>query len=125
MRRRRLLFLLTTSGFLVAKVVNADLSKSSQQLTAELPLRLKAPPGWKVIDNKKLQREFMFKDFVAAFGFMAKVAIIAEKMEHYPEWFNVYNRVVIDLTSHDNQKISGRITKLDIDLATKINGLLK
>lgn len=73
-------------------------------------------PEWKVV-NGKLNRAFKFKDFVEAFAFMTKVAIIAEKMDHHPELFNVYNRVVIDLTTHD----VGGISSLDIDLAKKIN----
>jgi 4a-hydroxytetrahydrobiopterin dehydratase len=75
---------------------------------------------WKVI-NGKLNRIFEFKDFVDAFAFMTKVAIIAEKMDHHPELFNVYNRVVIDLATHD----IGGIGVLDIELAKKIDALIK
>jgi 4a-hydroxytetrahydrobiopterin dehydratase len=75
---------------------------------------------WKVIDDK-LNRVFEFKDFVDAFAFMTKVAIVAEKMDHHPELFNVYNRVVIDLTTHD----VGGIGVLDIELAEKINTFVK
>lgn len=71
---------------------------------------------WKVVD-KKLNRAFEFDNFVDAFAFMTKVAIIAEKMDHHPELFNVYNRVVIDLTTHD----AGGIGELDIELAKKID----
>jgi 4a-hydroxytetrahydrobiopterin dehydratase len=71
---------------------------------------------WKVVDGK-LNRAFKFKDFVEAFGFMTKVAIVAEKMGHHPNWSNVYNRVVIDLITHD----LGHIGPLDIELAKKIN----
>jgi 4a-hydroxytetrahydrobiopterin dehydratase len=71
---------------------------------------------WKVVDGK-LNRAFKFKDFVEAFGFMTKVAIIAEKMGHHPELSNVYNRVVIDLVTHD----AGGIGPLDLELAKKIN----
>jgi 4a-hydroxytetrahydrobiopterin dehydratase len=73
---------------------------------------------WKLVNNK-LNKAFKFKDFVTAFGFMTKVAIVSEKMDHHPELFNVYNRVVIDLTTHD----AGGISNLDIDLAKKIDGL--
>jgi 4a-hydroxytetrahydrobiopterin dehydratase len=73
---------------------------------------------WKLVNNK-LNKTFKFKDFVTAFGFMTKVAIVSEKMDHHPEWFNVYNRVTIDLTTHD----AGGISNLDIDLAKKIDGL--
>lgn len=75
---------------------------------------------WKVI-NDKLNRTFEFKDFVDAFAFMTKVAIVAEKMDHHPELFNVYNRVVIDLATHD----IGGIGVLDIELAKKIDDLIK
>jgi 4a-hydroxytetrahydrobiopterin dehydratase len=71
---------------------------------------------WKVVDGK-LNRAFKFKDFVDAFGFMTKVAIVAEKMGHHPELSNVYNRVVIDLVTHD----AGGIGPLDLELAKKIN----
>jgi 4a-hydroxytetrahydrobiopterin dehydratase len=73
---------------------------------------------WQVVDDK-LNRAFKFDNFVDAFAFMTKVAIIAEKMDHHPELFNVYNRVVIDLTTHD----AGGIGALDIDLAQKIDAL--
>ncbi len=71
---------------------------------------------WKVVDGK-LNRAFKFKDFVDAFGFMTKVAIVAEKMGHHPELSNVYNQVVIDLVTHD----AGGIGPLDIELAKKID----
>jgi 4a-hydroxytetrahydrobiopterin dehydratase len=74
---------------------------------------------WEVI-NDKLNRVFEFKDFVDAFAFMTKVAIVAEKMDHHPELFNVYNRVVIDLATHDIRGIG----ILDIELAKKINALI-
>jgi len=73
---------------------------------------------WKVV-NDKLNRTFEFGNFVDAFAFMTKVAITAEKMDHHPELFNVYNRVVIDLTTHD----VGGIGALDINLAQKIDAL--
>lgn len=75
-------------------------------------------PEWKVVDGK-LNRAFKFDSFVDAFAFMTKVAFAADKMEHHPEFFNVYNRVVIDLATHDVDGISN----LDIDLAEKINAL--
>ena len=73
---------------------------------------------WKVV-NEKLNRVFEFDNFVDAFAFMTKVAMVAEKMDHHPELFNVYNRVVIDLTTHD----AGGIGVLDIELAQKIDAL--
>jgi len=75
--------------------------------------------GWAIVDDK-LQKNFKFKDFVEAFGFMSKVAIVADKMGHHPELFNVYNKVRIDLTTHD---VNG-ISNLDFELAQKIDKLL-
>ena len=74
------------------------------------------PEGWAVVDGK-LHRELKFDNFVEAFGFMAMVGLLAEKANHHPDWSNSYNKVVIDLVSHDK----GEITDLDIDLATAIN----
>jgi 4a-hydroxytetrahydrobiopterin dehydratase len=71
------------------------------------------------IQNDKLHRQFQFNSFVEAFGFMASSALVAESMQHHPEWFNVYNRVTVDLTSHD----AGGITQKDVDLATRMNEL--
>jgi 4a-hydroxytetrahydrobiopterin dehydratase len=72
--------------------------------------------GWKVV-NGKLNKSFEFKNFTEAFGFMTKVAMQAEKMNHHPEWFNVYNKVKIDLVTHD---VNG-ISNYDIKLANAIN----
>ena len=75
-------------------------------------------PGWQVV-NGKLHREYKFPDFTHAFGFMTMAAIGIEKLNHHPEWFNVYNRVTVDLTTHD----SGGITKNDLDLASLLEGI--
>ena len=72
------------------------------------------------IDNDKLHKEFRFANFIEAFGFMTRSAIIAQEMNHHPEWSNVYNRVVIDLTTHE----AGGISSLDFELAEKIEALL-
>jgi len=74
------------------------------------------PQGWAVVDGK-LHRELKFDNFVEAFGFMAMVGLLAEKANHHPDWSNSYNKVVIDLMSHDK----GEITDRDVDLATAIN----
>jgi 4a-hydroxytetrahydrobiopterin dehydratase len=87
-------------------------------MNTEISTGIAALPEWQVV-NGKLNRTFKFKDFVDAFAFMNKIAIIAEEMGHHPELFNVYNRVVIDLTTHD----TGGISMLDIELAKKINAL--
>ncbi|HXG07701.1 MAG TPA: 4a-hydroxytetrahydrobiopterin dehydratase [Nitrososphaera sp.] len=76
--------------------------------------------GWEVV-NGKISRTFVFDDFVQAFGFMTRVAIEAEKMNHHPEWTNVYNRVKIDLVTHD----VGGISSYDIKLAQTIDRLAK
>ncbi|MCO6437784.1 MAG: 4a-hydroxytetrahydrobiopterin dehydratase [Phycisphaerae bacterium] len=75
-------------------------------------------PGWDV-KGGKLHREFKFADFVEAFGFMSRAALVAESMNHHPEWSNVYNRVQVDLTTHD----AGGITSKDTQLAVKMNAL--
>ncbi len=67
---------------------------------ADLNDVLAALPGWTVA-NEKLHKEYKFADFIHAFGFMATSALAIEKMNHHPEWFNVYNRVTVDLTTHD------------------------
>jgi 4a-hydroxytetrahydrobiopterin dehydratase len=85
---------------------------------SELETAIAQLSGWKLV-NDKLNKSFKFKNFVEAFGFMTKVAIVAEKMDHHPELFNVYSSVVIDLTTHDANGISN----LDIDLAKKIDTL--
>ena len=74
--------------------------------------------GWS-LDDGKLHCEFRFANFVQAFGFMTSAAIVAEKMNHHPEWFNVYNKVSVHLTTHE----AGGITELDFELARKMNAL--
>ena len=79
---------------------------------------LKKLNGWKKTRGKDcIEKEFLFKDFQSAFSWMTKMALVAEKMDHHPEWFNVYNKVNVTLTTHD----AGGITKLDIDLAKMMN----
>ena len=78
----------------------------------ELQSSLTGLPGWTVAQNK-LHREYKFADFIHAFGFMATSALAIEKMNHHPEWFNVYNKVVVDLTTHD----AGGISAKDVELA--------
>ena len=85
---------------------------------AEINTQLEGISGW-TVENEKLHKEFQFDSFVEAFGFMASVALIAESMNHHPEWFNVYNRVTVDLATHD----AGGISALDFELAKKIDTL--
>lgn len=75
---------------------------------------------WEEKDNK-LVRTFKFRDFTEAFGFMTKVAIEAEKMDHHPNWSNVYNQVTIELTTHD---AGNTVTENDRNLASKIDSLV-
>lgn len=84
----------------------------------EIARRLDALAGWSLKDGK-LHRSFRFEDFVTAFGFMTQAALVAETMNHHPEWFNVYNTVRVDLTTHD----AGGISELDFQLAERMNGL--
>jgi 4a-hydroxytetrahydrobiopterin dehydratase len=76
--------------------------------------------GWK-IEKGKIHREFEFKDFDEAFAFMTRVALQVEKLDHHPEWFNVYNKVVIDLVTHDVDGLSN----YDFRLAKIIDGIAK
>jgi len=79
---------------------------------------LKNLKGWTVANNK-IHKEFEFDDFNQAFGFMTRAAMHIEKINHHPEWFNVYNKIVVDLTTHD----AGGITQNDINLAKILNSL--
>ena len=85
----------------------------------EIDEELKNLPGWSVV-NEKLHKEIEFESFNQAFGFMTRASMEIEKMNHHPEWFNVYNRLVIDLMTHD----AGGITKNDINLARILNSLV-
>jgi 4a-hydroxytetrahydrobiopterin dehydratase len=82
---------------------------------AALPQNL---PNW-TLAGGKLRRELRFADFVEAFGFMTRVALVAEAMGHHPDWSNVWNRVTIELTTHD----AGGLTDLDLQLARRIDAL--
>ena len=90
-----------------------------QKLTAEArKAALAKLSGWTEVPGRDaIARKFTFKDFNAAFGFMTRIAILAEKADHHPEWFNVYNRVDITLTTHD----AGGLSQRDIALAEAID----
>lgn len=85
---------------------------------SEIAAALSTIPGWKV-ENGKLHREYKFVDFIAAFSFMAGAALVAQAMDHHPEWFNVWNTVRIDLVTHD----IGGITAFDVTLARSMEEL--
>ncbi|HEY1924956.1 MAG TPA: 4a-hydroxytetrahydrobiopterin dehydratase [Candidatus Acidoferrum sp.] len=90
---------------------------AAKKLTdAEVTEQLSRLKGWS-LQGGKLHREFQSKDFVTAFGNMTRVALVAESMNHHPAWFNVWNKVVIDLNTHDVQGISDQ----DFKLAAKID----
>jgi 4a-hydroxytetrahydrobiopterin dehydratase len=92
------------------------------QLTqAERDAALATLPQWSLADDgRAINRTLKFADFGQAFGFMTRVAIAAEKADHHPEWFNVYNRVEIRLTTHD----AGGLSKRDVALAKVIDGFV-
>ncbi len=93
----------------IAKLTDAE--------RAALPARL---PGWKPVAGRDaIQRSFKFADFNGAFGFMSRVALLAEKQDHHPEWFNVWNRVDITLSTHD----AGGLSSRDIALAEAIDAI--
>ncbi|MEL6870992.1 MAG: 4a-hydroxytetrahydrobiopterin dehydratase [Pseudomonadota bacterium] len=83
---------------------------------SEIAAALQTLDGWALSDGK-LTAQFEFADFVGAFGFMSSIALVAERMGHHPEWFNVYNRVEVALTTHD----AGGITGKDFALAVAMN----
>ena len=90
---------------------------SETQINEQLALlNEKADDTKWLIENGKLHKEFKFKSFIRAFGWMTQMAIWAEKLKHHPEWFNVYNKVKVDLVTHD---VNG-ISELDFELATKM-----
>ncbi len=79
----------------------------------EIAAALEQLPGWSLrADGKAIERQFKYKDFSEAFGFMARVALLAEKADHHPEWSNVWNRVDITLTTHDAGGLSARDAKM-------------
>ncbi len=85
----------------------------------QIQLFLRQNKNWLIKDNK-LHRDFQFNNFVAAFGFMTQVALIAERQNHHPEWSNVYNKVIVDLTTHE----AGGITERDFNLAKAMDVLI-
>lgn len=89
--------------------------------TEERETWLRALPNWALSrEGKAIERKLEFADFSEAFGFMTRVAIMAEKRDHHPEWFNVYNRVEITLTTHD----AGGLSLRDVKMARRIDELV-
>ena len=93
----------------------------AERLTAEVrKSALKGLPGWtEVTGREAIARTFVFKDFNEAFGFMARVALVAEKRDHHPEWRNVYKTVEVVLATHD----AGGVTTRDVELAKAMNAI--
>ena len=86
--------------------------------TKERNKLLKRLKGWKkTIGRDAIEKSFVFKDFITAFSWMSRISLIAEKMDHHPEWFNVYNKVNVTLSTHD----AGGVTELDIKLAKEMD----
>ena len=83
---------------------------------------LKELPDWTAVEGRDaISRSFRFADFNAAFGFMSRIAMMAEKLDHHPEWFNVYNRVEVTLATHD----ADGVTELDVRLARFMDACAK
>jgi 4a-hydroxytetrahydrobiopterin dehydratase len=93
-----------------------------QRLTeAERAAGLAKLPGWSMVPGREaITRSFTFKDFNEAFGFMVRAALVAEQMNHHPEWFNVWNKVDVTLATHD----AGGLTVLDLKLAAEMDKIV-
>ena len=93
----------------------------AQKLTADVrKAALARLPGWSELkDRDAITKKFTFRDFNEAFGFMTRAALVAEKLDHHPEWFDVYKRVDVTLSTHD----AGGVTELDVELAEAMNRL--
>jgi 4a-hydroxytetrahydrobiopterin dehydratase len=94
----------------------ADQARKLTEL--EIQEALSGLAGW-AVEGGKLHKQYQFKNFVEAFGFMASAALVAESMNHHPEWFNVYHKVVVDLVTHS----VGAISNLDVELARMMETL--
>ena len=96
----------------------ANVSRPERLTDAEIERALELVPGWTILDGR-LHREFRFRNFNQAFGFMTRAALCSETMNHHPEWSNVYATVIVDLVTHS----ADGITKLDFDLAKQMSGI--
>lgn len=96
----------------------AKIPQLAEAAREALPAEL---PEWRLAEGRDaIERSFRFRDFSAAWGFMSRVALLAEAQDHHPEWSNVYNRVVVVLTTHD----AGGLSERDVRLAKAIDGLM-
>jgi 4a-hydroxytetrahydrobiopterin dehydratase len=87
---------------------------------SEISQRIASLPGWRLAEGR-LRRDFSFKDFSQAFAFMTRVALLAEKRDHHPDWSNVYNRLTIELCTHD----AGGVTEHDVEFAQAVSKLFE
>jgi len=100
----------------MTRLMTGEASVAATKLSEkEISAELSKLNGWRVV-NGNLHRVFEFKDFSAAFGFMTRVAMAAEKMDHHPDWSNTWNKVTVDLSTHS----AGGLTKNDFELAGKM-----
>lgn len=97
----------------------AELDRKRLLTEAELAQAVSEIPHWEY-DRNRFHRKFEFSNFVEAFGFMSRVALIAERLFHHPEWSNVYNKVEISITNHD----AGGLTELDVEFCRRVDALL-
>ena len=96
-----------------------EMAEQARKLTElEIAEALQHLGGW-AVESGKLHKQYQFKNFVEAFGFMASAALVAESMNHHPEWFNVYHKVVVDLVTHS----VGAISNFDVELARMMETL--
>ena len=93
-------------------------ARPTRSSESEIAAQMAQLPGW-LVEGEKLHRLYRFADFVTAFGFMASAALVAERLNHHPEWFNVYGTVRVHLTTHD----AGGITAFDFELAREMEKL--
>ena len=96
----------------------ANMTEPVKLTEDEISEALRSLDGWQLLDGK-LHREYKFRNFVEAWGFMSRVALVAEKMNHHPEWFNVWCTVRIDLSTHE----AGGLSSRDVELAQEINAV--
>lgn len=94
------------------------MARPEQLPESEVRRRVQELPGWS-LEGSEIVKEFRFSDFSEAFGFMTRLALVAEKMDHHPDWSNVYSRVTIRLSTHD----AGGVTEYDLEMATAADRL--
>ncbi|XP_076754506.1 pterin-4a-carbinolamine dehydratase [Xylocopa sonorina] len=119
--REKIFHILDRRGISAASLKKTKMGKLTAE-EREKDLKPLLSNGWSVQENRDaIYKEFLFKNFNQAFGFMTRVALQAEKMDHHPEWFNVYNKVNITLSSHD---VNG-LSKRDVKLASFVDKVAK